>query len=291
MREESDSDEAIRRLLLGLSDDEERRGVEEMFMIDPEYREKVMTAEDDLIEDYLDGSLSESERERFRTQLLSTPLARRRVRLTRSLRNFAVEATAHSPPAEEGEPQPRSWLGRLADALRSPAVYVPVAVAVVFALVFGAWWLVESRRAQQLHAQEETQRLEVERLLARYNDPSGTGLPEPGAAVFPLPLRSVNVRGEAQVLPPPPESGVVELRLLRAADEYKGYRVTLQRVGGVSQYSVHGLRAADTPAGRAVPVRIPARLLTPGTYRLRLSGIRDDDRAEELDEYIFQREN
>jgi hypothetical protein len=293
MREESENDEAIRRLLLGLSDDEERRSAEELFMTDPEYREKVLMAEDDLIEGYLDGSLSEGERERFRAHFLSTPRQQRRVRVARSLRSFAaVEVTAHSPPAVEDDPQPIGWLRRLADALRlrSPAVYVPLAAALLVALVFGSWWLFESSRARQLRAQEEARRLEVERLLARFNDPSGAGLPEPGSPVFSLPLMPVNVRGEALTVPPQPESGVVELRLLRADDGYKSYKATLHRVGGLSQYSIPGLRAADTSAGRAVPVRIPARLLTPGTYRLKLSGVGADGRPVELDEYTFQRE-
>ncbi|HEY9405056.1 MAG TPA: hypothetical protein VIQ24_20560 [Pyrinomonadaceae bacterium] len=293
MKEESENDEAIRRLLLGLSDDKERRGVEELFMTDPEYREKVLVAEDDLIEDYLDGSLSEGERQRFRTHFLSTPRQQRRVRVTRELRSFAaVEVTAHSPPAEEDDPQPVGWLRRLADALRlrESAVYVPLAAALVAALVLGSWWLFEFSRAPQLRAQEESRRLEVERLLARFNDPSGTGLPEPGAPVFSLPLTPVNVRGETQIVPPQPDSGVVELRLLRAGNGYNSYKATLQRVGGLSQYSIPGLRDADTSAGRAVPIRIPARLLTPGTYRLKLSGVGADSQPVELDEYTFQRE-
>ena len=99
-------------------------------------------------------------------------------------------------------------------------------------------------------------------------------------------------------MPPQPESGVVELQLLlrAAADDksyksYKNYQVTLQRVGGLSQYSIPALRAADTPAGLAVTVRIPARLLTPGTYRLKLSGLGADGLPPvELDEYTFLRE-
>lgn len=293
MREESDNDKVIRRLLLGSSDEEERSGVEERFMIDPEYRERALMVEEDLIEDYLDGSLSESERERFRTHFLSTPQQQRKVRVARSLRSVAaVEGTAHSPPSEEEDPQPVPWPRRLVAALRlqSPAVYAPLAAALVIALIFGFWWLFEFRQTQQLRAQEEARRLEVERLLARFNDPSGVALPEPGAPVFSMALPPVNVRGETKRLPPQAESVVVELRLLLTADQHKSYRATLQRVGGVNQYSVPDLRAVDTPAGRAVPFRIPARLLTPGTYRLTLSGVNAEGRPEGADEYIFHRQ-
>ncbi len=287
MREESESEKAIRRLLLGESGEEEQQHTEELFMTDPEYREKVLIAEDELVEDYLEGALSERERAKFRAHFLSTPRQRRKVRLARSLRSFtAAEVTAHSPPAEEEEPQHSSRLRRLVESLgfRRPAVYVPAAVALVAALVFGSWLLVESYRARQLRANEEAHRAEVERELARLNDPSGTGT---GVRVFPLALTPLNVRGSASRLPRQGEADVVELRLLRGRDAYASYAVTLQRIGAASRFTVASLRAADSPAGRAVPVRIPARLLTPGTYRLTLTGITTDGRREEADEYTF----
>jgi anti-sigma factor RsiW len=291
MREESESEKAIRRLLLGESGEEERQRVEESFMTDPEYREKVLMAEDDLVEDYLDGALSERERERFRAHFLSTPRQRRKVRLARSLGSFAAaaEVTAHSPPAEEEEPQHASWLRRLVAALglRRPVVYVPVALTLVAAVLLGSWLLVEFRRAQQLRAREEGRRVETERELARLNDPSGA---RTDARVFSKALPPLNVRGEANTVPRQGEADVVELRLLRGREEYVSYAATLQRIGAADRFSVNGLRAADTPGGRAVPVRIPARLLTPGAYRLTLTGVTADGRREEADEYTFYSE-
>jgi hypothetical protein len=292
MKEENESEKSIRRFLLGESGEEEQQRTEELFMTDPEYREKVLMAEQDLIEDYLENALSEGERERFRRHFLSTPRQRRKVRITRSLRNYAaVEVTAHSPPDAGEKLQPVSWLRKLVEALRlrSPIVYLPLAAALVVAIFFGAWRLVEYRRAQQLRAREESQRLEVEQELAQLNDPSGVGRPPPpGTRVFQL--SPVTLRGEANKLSPPAETSVVELWLLRAGDEYQSYRASLQRVGAAPRFSIPNLHAANTPGGRAVPVKIPVRLLTPGTYRLTLSGVTPDGRLEEADEYTFQRD-
>jgi anti-sigma factor RsiW len=302
MSEENESEKSIRRLLLGESGEEEQQRVEERFMTDPEYRERVLMAENDLIEDYLEGALSEGERKRFRTHFLSTPRQLRKVKLARSLRNYAaVEVTAHSPPADAEDPQrvpkPRRLFEALrlrwlfdAQRLRSPVVYLPLAVALVVAVVFGSWRLVEFRRAQQLRARAESQRLEVERELAQLNDPSSAGRPQPVTGVFSMALPPVTVRGAANRLSPPDETGVVELWLLRAGDEYQNYRATLQKVGTASRFSITNLRAADTPGGRAVPVKIPAHLLTPGVYRLTLSGLTADGRPEEAGEYTFQRD-
>jgi hypothetical protein len=292
MKEENESEKSIRRFLLGESGEEEQQRTEELFMTDPEYREKVLMAEQDLIEDYLENTLSEGERERFRRHFLSTPQQRRKVRIARSLRNYAaVEVTAHSPPDAGEKLRPVSWLRKLVEALRlrSPIVYLPLAAALVVAIFFGAWRLVEYRRAQQLRAREESQRLEVEQELAQLNDPSGVGRPPPlGTRVFPLP--PVTLRGAANKLSPPAEASVVELWLLRAGDEYQSYRASLQRVGAATRFSIPNLHAANTPGGRAVPVKIPVRLLTPGTYRLTLSGVTPDGRLEEADEYTFQRD-
>jgi hypothetical protein len=293
MKEENESEKSIRRFLLGESGEEEQQRTGELFMTDPEYREKVLIAEQDLIEDYLENALSDGERERFRRHFLSTPQQRRKIRIARSLRNYAaVEVTAHSPPDAEEKLQPVSWLRKLVEALslRSPIVYLPLAAALVIAIFFGAWRLVEYRRAQQLRAREESQRLEVEQELAQLNDLSGVGRPPPGTRVFPLPLPPVTLRGAAHKLSPPAETSVIELWLLRARDEYQSYRASLQRVGAASRFSIPNLRAADTPAGRAVPVKIPVRLLTPGAYRLTLSGVTPDGRLEEADEYTFQRD-
>ncbi len=293
MRKEDESARSFRRFLLGEADEAEQRRVEETFMTDPEYREKLLLAEHDLIEDYLDDALSPAERERFRAHFLATPQQRRKVRIARSLKSYApVEFASHSPPAEGQSTRNVSPLRRLANALslRSPFVYVPLAGALVAAVLFGSWRLIEFRREQQLRAREESQRLEAEWELAQLNDPSRVGPPLPGATVISTALPPVSTRGSANRLPPLAGAGVVELRLLPSGEEYPSYSASLQRVGAASRYAIPNLRAADTPDGRAVPVRIPARLIAPGQYRLTLRGIAADGRTEDADEYTFQRD-
>lgn len=293
MREDNQSEKSIRRLLLGEASEEEQQRIEELFMSDAEYGEKVLMTENDLIEDYLDNALSESEMERFRRHFLSIPRQRRKVKLTQSLRNYAaVELTAHSPPAGEEKVKLAARLRRFVEALRlrRPVVYVPLAVALAVAVILGAWRLVEFRRAQQLSAREESLRLEVERELAQLNDPSGVGGPTAGTPVVSMALPPLTLRGVSNTLPPLAETGVFELRLLRAGPEYQGYRAALQRVGSARRFSIPNLRAADTSDGRAVIVKLPAHLLTPGTYRLTLNGLTPDGRPEEAGEYTFQRD-
>ncbi len=292
MREENEDKMAVRRLMLGDLSEEERQRIEERFITDAEYRESVLMEENELIEEYLESALSEREMEQFRTRFLSTPPQRRKVKIARALKKYAeVESAAHSPPVA-ARTQQAPWWRRYLDALRlrSPFVYAPLAAALVVALVFGVPRLNEFRRAKELRAREEARRVEAERELARLNDPSSLGPPQPGAAVFSVALSPVSVRGAgaAPKLDRTDETSVVELRLLRGSDEFRSYHVTLQRVGDAAPVAIANLRLADTPSGKAVPVKIPVRLLTRGAYRLTLRGVNADGATEVADEYNFE---
>jgi tetratricopeptide (TPR) repeat protein len=83
----------IRKYHLGLLKDEARmRGIEQKQLVDDKFDEMLSVAEDDLIEEYLEGNLSGDEEERFRIFFLSTQKRREKVRLTANLRQYAARA-------------------------------------------------------------------------------------------------------------------------------------------------------------------------------------------------------
>lgn len=289
MREENEDKMLIRRFLLGELSEEERQRVEELCMVDGGYRESVLTVEGELIEDYLEGSLSEHEGRRFAEQFLSSPAHRRKVQVLRAVKRFAaVEVASHSPPEAEEPPQRgRTWRQLLEGLMpRAPYSYA-AAGALVIAVVLGGLWAARSWRAGAPPTPEEMQRLAVERELAELNRRAPA---TPGAHVLSLALPPVSVRGTE-----PPSSvllrdaaALVELRLLTTGDEYPLYRATLRKVGGANSYAIAELRAESTPDGRAVPVRIRIGLLTRGLYQLALAGVTADGRLEGAGEYTFQ---
>jgi hypothetical protein len=98
-------------------------------------------------------------------------------------------------------------------------------------------------------------------------------------------LSPLNVRGgrETNVLQRPAGGTVVQLWLMLVKDEYPSYQVVIQK--DAERLRVGDLRAETTSRGRAIPLRVPAELLPPGTYILKLNGVGEGGRVEEVGEY------
>lgn len=276
----------LRRFLLGELGEDERQHVEEQFVVDPEYRERVLAAEDDLIEDYAEGSLSEAERRQVVARILSTPDRRQKLRTALLIKTYVkVETAAHSPPMDEKiERLERRYAG--ARGLRRPYVFVPLAAALLIALGFGVLKLVELKRQNELRAREQARREAVERELARLNDASAAG----PAAPYSVTLAPVFVRGlkAAPEVSPPAGADVVELRLVLVGGGYETYRAVLQKLDDPTPLTIPGLRAKDSSGQQTIHLKIPARLLTRGDYQVGLSGLGAGGRYEETGEYNFR---
>lgn len=72
MKEESMTDALVREFLLGKLADEERERIESLYLTDPQTRERVLTLEEELIEEYLEGSLTKADNERFLARYAQT---------------------------------------------------------------------------------------------------------------------------------------------------------------------------------------------------------------------------
>jgi hypothetical protein len=277
MNESNEEERRLRRFLLNQLDEEERQRVEERFLLDPEYRERVLAAEEELIEDYAEGSLSGAEGQRVRTEILSTPGQQQKLRTALLIKKY-VEAAAHSPPAEVKLERPKR---EAASRLRRPYVLVPLAAALLVALGFGAVKYVEFRRQNELIAREQARRAEIERELVQLNETS-----TPAAysvALSPILVRDLRA---APVVSPPSGAPVVELRLRLVNSDYDSYRAVVQKLDGASPLTIPNLRAQSASGEQAVHLKVPARLLTAGDYRVGLSGLAGGA-AEEVGEYNF----
>src|SRR5689334_14757240 len=100
MKEESITDASLRKFLLGKLADKELERVENLYLTDSQTRDRVLALEQDLIEDYLEDSLGEEDKERFLTRYATTDEQRLKLRITKSIKNWAVtEAAASSSTA------------------------------------------------------------------------------------------------------------------------------------------------------------------------------------------------
>ena len=280
MKEANEEEFLLRRYLLGGLGEGEQESVEERFITERDFKERVLVVEDELVEDYLSGKLSETEEESFVSHFLSTPEQRRRVSLASAVKKYMTAGV----PAHPTEPGGDVRTPGVVDGefwhrpfWRSPSVLVLASLVLFIAVALGVGWLVvkERQRKELVYS-----RLQLERLNRQ---PISDG--SHWVALSPL-----NVRGdmESNVLQRPAGGTVVQLWLMLIKDEYQSYRVSLQKDGDAEQFPVGDLQAVDTPRGRAIPIRIPAELLTPGTFVLKLNGISEGNHIEEVGEYNFR---
>jgi CHAT domain-containing protein/tetratricopeptide (TPR) repeat protein len=92
MNKMSEKQNTVRKYLLGELDDEtEMRRLEENILLNEGFAEQLAIGEDELIDDYLDGTLTGRERERFVQFFLSSPQIKEKLRLIRNLRKYAAK--------------------------------------------------------------------------------------------------------------------------------------------------------------------------------------------------------
>lgn len=276
MKEEPVSDALLRAFLLGKVDDEERERIESLFLTNSQERERVLSAEQDLIEDYLEDSLTTEDKERFIALYAQTPEQRRKLRITKSIKDWAIRETLL--PQTTGTTvsvwtrlRARSWL--------KPVFVIPIAVATMIAIVIAVVWF-NSRERSKRH-------LAIEQELAQLNSSSSVHetLPQMASVV----LSPGAIRGTEQQ-PEINTSGdvrIVELRLPWVQKErYSSYQAEIRRVGNDESFTIPNLQARSD-RGYVVRVRVPAHLLSQGQYQIRLSGINADGTSGLVEEYLF----
>lgn len=254
--EESLTDEELRQFLLGKVDDEERQRIESLFLTDPTAREKVLAAEQDLIDDYVENCLTTADRDVFLERYGDTPTQQRKLRIAKSIKEWAVASAAVSENTFVPAPN------RLRSGWRLRPVYlIPIAATVLIAITVVALWLSIRISRNREHAA-------IEQELTRFNasfDPHQFGERQMMA------LAPISVRGgePGNELTKGADVGVVELRLLWIQKErYPSYRVVIGRVGDDKRFTIRDLRPESDGA---ILVRLPVRVLTRGVYQIELT--------------------
>ena len=305
----------MRRFLLGELDEREQEELEQRVLTEAGLRDKLLMAEDDLIEEYLEGFLKGEEREKFLRQFLSIPHQRDKLRIAKSLRRFARdeanidavpvgtnvlnEANVDTVPIEpmiiskpELDTMPvesqidtvRIKHERLTKPLVLPLhrkllVYAPIAALVLVAVVVGSVWYATSRR-------NETRRQAIERELAELNTFGELNLPpDQISTLIVSPMSTSNVVTSISSTFKAP---ILELWLLPRTNQSKSYNALLEKVGSRNQVQISNLQLQDRGGSKAVRLRISTRLLTPGVYRVQLNGLSTDGTVAETDEYSFK---
>lgn len=275
MKKETVSDALLRAFLLGKIDDDERERIESLFLTDSQERERVLSAEQDLIEDYLEDGLTLEDKQKFISLYARTPEQRQKLRITKSIKDWAIRETAALPQTGM---KISIWTRLRARSWRKPVFVIPIAVAALIALVIAVAWLNSWERNRRY--------LAIEQELAQLNTPAN--LRESLAGMISADLAPGAVRGAEQQAEIK-KSGIriVELRLPWVQEvRYPSYWAEIKRVGHDKSFTSPKLQGEDD-RGYAVKLRLPVHLLDRGQYQIRLSGINADGTAGLVEEYLF----
>lgn len=274
MKEGRIADALLREFLLGNVADEEQEQIENLFLTDPHTRERVLAIEQELIDDYLEDSLSGGDKERFVSIYAQTNEQRRKLRITKSITDWAAtEASAPKAVAARA-----SIWSRIGARLRlKPVFVIPIAVTLVIVVaIFLVHRLIEQRRYAAI--QQE---------LAQLNSP--TSLREVPPQMSSLELRPVSLRSvERQTeFKPSSDIRIVEVRLPWVQKQsYSTYQVEVHRVDDAEVFTIHNLQT-ENEGGNVIRMRLPANILQRGHYLVSVRGIANDGTPGQAEEYSF----
>jgi hypothetical protein len=256
--------EITRLYLLGRLSDMQQQQLEERIIINSALFEELLIAEDELIDEYLSDSLSESERESFEKYFLLTPERQQKVRFARALRKYITAAESSGNLADAPQRIPANWsflsFLRAQNRVAAPAI----AVVILVVALAGLWLLF--RDSGYLG----TPRSEQHNILT--------------VALSPL----VREAGEIKRISVSGGIDTVRLQLLITAREYPDYRATLQSSEGAEIWVKDNLKPGADDGKSYITLDVPARLLKRDDYQVKLSGHAAEDRYEEVNRYPFR---
>jgi hypothetical protein len=308
---------SLRRYVLGGLEEEARAGLEQQLVTDPDVFETLGVVEDELIEEYLDGTGTDLDRGAFEREFLVSPQRQARLRLAKSLRKHASRGMAAAP----ARPQPVSAAGRWQPA------WLALAAALVVSLA-GNVWLVSRPGAPQAPTdsgtsarvplidiaatpppvttrpamaalsppptpddlsaalqRERDERLKAEGRVAALEE----SLRRSRSSVsFVLAAGALRSAGSAQRIVVPSDAMLVRLRLELPGDDYPSYRAVLLNDAGEELWAASKLKAEPEPGKAFVVLTVTPDRLPRGDYQVKLSGLTTAGDSEAAGSYPFQ---
>jgi hypothetical protein len=263
----------MKTYLLGTLDGDRKSQLEERILSEPDVYEELLVTEEDLIDQYVAGSLTEFEQQQFETNFLTTSERQKNLQFARLLKRYlnshSVLVALEEPlvvAQQRREPvrAKRSFSFPGARLTRRPILGLSVAV-VAFVVVLCLSWHVSRKGAV----------------------PTGQTSASVAAVV---PLTPGSTRSSGATVPRvqvPPKGSDVKLELEIANTGFQHYRSELLRENK-SLKTIGELKVEAKGEQHVIPLTIPGELLSPGDYQVRLSGVLDSGADEFIDNYSFR---
>jgi hypothetical protein len=270
------TDANIREYLLGRLDPDSKLvdSIDEQILTEPEFSVSVDVIEDEIIEEYLEGTLKSEDWQAFERHFLVPAERKRKLEIARLLsRHFEAESRRVKP-----EPAPRRIfeVTRIRQVLPSFRTWAEIAASIVFVILIMN--LVNKRRELDVAMRQMSQQLAQERgRLAVTNQQLQNALQSTQPAIAMLSLvRPGLLRSEQELPEVKVSSGTKTLHVeVALVSRTSGkYHVQLSHTGR-AVWSLDGVDAATVPGGAILKVDIPANVLPQGTSELAITPSRD----------------
>jgi hypothetical protein len=262
----------MRNYLLGTLEADRRTALEERILCDPDVYEELLLNEQELIDQYVAGSLSTVEKHQFETHFLITAERQKNLRFGRLLKRYLnshpvilrhQNISAAVGQAEKTAPAIKSRPIYLGSFGKGPTLAVSAGLVACLGIAF-IYWLVALRPAERM-VQQNAQHLVVITLAPGSTRASGT-------------TKRVSV---------PPKGVDVKLELELANTSFQNYKSELFRESR-SLETQDKLKMEAKGDQHIIPIMITGEMLSPGDYQVKLSGVLDSGQDEFIDNYSFR---
>ena len=309
----------IARYLLGELPEEQQVQIEDRAFSDKDYLATITAVENDLIDEYVRGELSATDRQRFESRFLASAERRKRVDFAKALRTVVSESTApeKSAPGWSWRESFYAFLNGLNPAARLAFVAAAIVIVVGAALLFVETLRLrrqvtqlqaekqagqdlqqaleqERKRNTELNArldQEKQQREQTDESLRQLTETPEATNPAPPPVIASLTLLPGLSRGGGQkpTLDLSSDARLVRLQIgIDPEEQYKSFGVELRTLAGAQVWNRENLAARTRKRGtRAVGLTLPATVLKSGEYELRLRGLTEGGGSEDVGFYYF----
>jgi hypothetical protein len=282
----NDERELVRSYLLGSLDEARLEQFELRLLSDAQLQEEVRAEQDELLDDYSFGLLTSSERERFEQYFLPVPGRADQLRFARAMKEYVDEEGARGRQ-QAATRASREQTTAPSRSGRKILAGLALAACILVALVVGL--LVWRGARQEREARARLARAEVETEVLRWTrqPPADAGSSNRFADLTLTPGLVRESSGARRVVIAQ-ETLAAQLRLELTDRRFERYEVTLLTDEDVVVFAVAPLLPEEDGADRVLVLRIPARFLPAGDYRLRVRGTTAGGETAEAGSYPFQ---
>ena len=268
----------IRKYLLGELNEEQRQQLEQRVITNPEFKEEVLITEEELLEDFVSGTLSSQDRELF-LRSYSSPAQLRKVEVAKALAKYAAIHPIPPRPA----PSETGWTKSLFRFFFKGDRFGQLALATATIVLIGAGGLIAywriSRDTRANYA-----------ALLQLNGPDGKVSPPDNSIVVSVNLSSLlrQEDGKPKTVTINTQTETVQFRLADPSGGAHVFRAVLKNREGAKVFDLESLPSRKLDQLSVLILQIPAKMLSSQEYQLEISEKVPGGEYENPSIYSFQ---